>query len=155
VEGTYDIAFMMDTPRFLNCFSTQVEPNPAYKTTSAKMAVEYLVANRRIPVGGSANVKFRLHNPRTGLPASDIPDMTVLYYRSDGRGRTVVPAQAKGDGVYEVRIKVDRLATYYVFVGSRSEDLKYNDLPFLSLMGTPAPKADEEKTLPVKAGGGA
>jgi hypothetical protein len=155
VEGTYDIAFMMDTPRFLNCFSTQVEPNPEYKTTSAKMAVEYLVPDRRINVGSSVNVKFRLHNPRTGLPASDIPDMTVLYYRSDGRGRTLVPAKAMGDGVYEAQVKIDRLATYYVFVGSRSEDLKYNDLPFLSLMGTPAPKADKEKALPVKAGDGA
>ena len=116
--------------------------------------MEYQSVNRRIPVGTSTTVKFRLTDPVSGLPRSDIPDVTVLYYRADGRGRTVVPANALGDGVYEATVKVDQLSTYYVFVGSRTEELKYSDLPFLSLMGTPAP-ANEQKAAPqAKAEGG-
>ena len=65
--------------------------------------------------------------------------MTVLYYASDGRDRTEVPARALGDGLYEADVKVGRSATYYVYVGSRSGKVKYTDLPFASLMGTPAP----------------
>jgi hypothetical protein len=44
-------------------------------------------------------------------------------------------------------------STYYVFVGSRSENLRYNDVPFLSLMGTPAPAKEKETRPQVEAGG--
>jgi YVTN family beta-propeller protein len=153
VEGTYDIALMMDTPRFLHCFSTKVVPNPELKTTVGKIAVEYQIAHRRVPVGGSTTVKFKLTDTATAEPASDIPDVTVLYYRSDGRGRTVVPARSLGEGLYEATVKVDTLATYYVFVGSRSKKLSYSDLPFLSLMGTPARTGEKQATPQPKADG--
>jgi len=138
IEGTYDVAFMMDTPRFLHCFSAKVEPNPDIEVTTAPMDIEYLNTDRRIPVGESTKVKFKLTDPRTTLPRHDIPDVTVLYYGSDGRGRTVVPAKSLGGGVYEADVKIDRMVTYYVFVGSQSEKMMYNDIPFLSLMGTPS-----------------
>ena len=143
IEGHYDIAFMMDTPRFLHCFSADVEPNPAIGTSTAKMDIDFQVDDRRVPVGESTTVKFRLTDPRTGLPASDVNDIMVLYYRSDGRGREVVPATALEDGGYEATVKIDRMATYYVFVGSNSLKLGYNDLPFLSLMGVEAPAEDK------------
>jgi YVTN family beta-propeller protein len=152
VPGSYDVAFMMDTPRFLHCFSATVEPNPEIRQTKAAMGVEYQVADRRIPVGDSTTVKFRLTDPVSGLPRGDIPDVTLLYYRSDGRGRTVVPAKALGDGFYEAAVKIDMVSTYYVFVGSRSENLRYNDLPFLSLMGAPAPVKEKETRPQVEAG---
>lgn len=153
VPGTYDVAFMMDTPRFLHCFSATVEPNPEIRQTRAAMGVDYQVADRRIPVGKSTTVKFRLTDPVSGLPRGDIPDVTLLYYRSDGRGRTVVPAKALGDGFYEASVRIDMASTYYVFVGSRSENLQYNDLPFLSLMGTPVPVKESEVPPQVQAEG--
>jgi hypothetical protein len=145
----------MDTPRFLHCFSTKVVPNPALKTTMGKIAVEYRTADRRVPVGGSTTVKFKLTDTATAEPAGDIPDVTVLYYRSDGRGRMVVPARSLGEGLYEATVKVDFPATYYVFVGSKSKNLSYSDLPFLSLMGTPAPAGEKEVKPQSKAGDGA
>ncbi len=47
----------------------------------------------------------------TAEPAGDIPDVTVLYYRSDGRGRMVVPARSLGDGLYEATVKVESMST--------------------------------------------
>ena len=138
IEGIYDVAFLMDTPQFLHCFSAEVAPNPEMETTTARMAIEFDIADRRVPVGETSKVKFRLVDAATGMPGSDIPDLTVLYYRSDGRGRTVVPATPLGNGAYEVSVKVDEMATYYVFVGARSKALSYSDLPFASLMGVPA-----------------
>jgi YVTN family beta-propeller protein len=139
VEGTYDVAFMMDTPRFVHCFSATVEPNPELRTTTAPMAIEYQIANRHVPAGASTTVKFQLTDPVTGKPRGDVRDVTVLDYGADGRGRTVVPARPLGEGLYEAEVKVNRVTTYYLFVGSRSEQLKYTDLPFASLMGTPKP----------------
>jgi len=62
-----------------------------------------------------------------------------MYYRSDGRGRRIEPARPLGDGIYEAPVQLDVPATYYVFVGAPSKNLDYTDLPFLSLMGIPAP----------------
>jgi YVTN family beta-propeller protein len=141
VAGTYDIAFMMDTPQFLPCFQAEVEPEPGVPATTGPMAVEYRIQDRRVPAGESRIVTFKLADPSTGAPATGIPDLRVLYYRSDGRGRTVVPARELGDGLYEAEVKVVRPATYYVFVGSASRKLGFSDLPFLSLMGVPAKAA--------------
>ena len=139
VEGEYDIAFMMDTPSFLHCFTTMVEPNPELQNTTAKLAIEFQVLDRRVPVGEPVPVRFRLTDPRTLLPRSDIPDVAVMSYRSDGRGRRIVPAKPLGDGVYEAEIRVGSTSTWYVFVGARSAEVGFSDLPFLSLMGVPAP----------------
>ena len=73
VEGTYDVAFMMDTPRFLHCFSATVEPNPAVRRTKAPLAIEYKISQRSVPSGGSANVMFRLSDPVSGEPCRISP----------------------------------------------------------------------------------
>jgi hypothetical protein len=153
VEGTYDVAFMMDTPRFLHCFSALVEPNPAVIRTKAALGIAYEIAQRSVPVGGSTKIRFRLTDPTTGEPLAEIPDVTVLYYRSDGRGRTEVPAEAVGDGYYQAEVRVDSVSTYYAFVGSRSRSVKYTDLPFASLMGMPAPAAEDGSAQPRAKGG--
>ena len=144
VEGIYDIAFMMDTPLFLHCFSAA--PNEADKNAGAgKLAVVYDIADRRIPVGTPKSIRFRLEDAASGEPVGDIADVAVLYYRSDGRGRTVREARTIGEGLYEATVEVDMPATYYLFVAAPSRGLDYSDQPFLSLMALPgAPKPAQE-----------
>ncbi len=80
-----------------------------------------------ITVGEPRTIRFRLEDTGTGTPAANIPDVSVLYYRSDGRGRKVQPAKSVGDGVYEAIVEATKPATYYVFVGAPSQDLEYSD----------------------------
>ena len=146
VEGNYDIAFMMDTPQFLHCFSAAVAPNEADKDKNAgQLAVFYDIDDRRIPVGEPKTIRFRLQDAASGVPVANINDVAVLYYRSDGRGRTVQAARTIGDGVYEATVEVDMPATYYLYVAAPSRGLTYNDQPFLSLMAlAEQPEAKEE-----------
>jgi len=139
VEGNYDVAFLMDAPQFVHCFSLPVAPNP--EAPAGPMTIEYQIADWRVPVGSTAKVRFQFTDPATGMAPRDVPDVTVLYYGADGRGRRAVPARTLGDGVYEADVAIDRLTTYYVYVGSPSLGLQYADLPFKTLMGTPAPAA--------------
>jgi hypothetical protein len=136
---------MMDTPQFLHCFAANVEPDPEQRESDTVFAVDYQVKARRITVGNSTKIHFILTDVADGRPAADMSDVSVLYYRSDGRGRRVEPAQSLGDGLYEATVRVDMPATYYVFVGAPSRNLKYTDLPFLSLMGMPAPPAESSQ----------
>ena len=154
VEGHYDVAFMMDTPRFLHCFSASVAPNPEVKSATAKMAIEFDLSDRYVPVGTSKQVRFKVVNPDSGEPVNGLQDVTVLYYRSDGRGRTVKPAKAMAGGGYEAEIKLGSASTYYVFVASKSLELNYSDSTFLSLLGTPAPAEDKTPATQAQSGSG-
>ncbi len=145
VEGNYDVAFMMDTPQFLHCFAATVVPDDtALDAAASKMAVEFQVTDRRMTVGEDKTVQFRLFNEANGVPQNDIDDVTVLYYRSDGRGRNVLPARPLGDGMYEATVRADIPATYYVFVSAPSKGLDYTDLPYFSLMAVPPPEGTKQ-----------
>jgi YVTN family beta-propeller protein len=147
VEGLYDIAFMFDSPQFLHCFTALVQPDETAPDEGAgKLAVEFQVESRRINVGEPTGVRFRLVDASTREPLPEVPDASVLYYRSDGRGRVTQPARPVGNGFYEATIQAHMPATYYVFVGAPSKGLEYSDQPFLSLMAQAAPeKPAEEK----------
>jgi YVTN family beta-propeller protein len=145
VEGIYDIAFMMDSPQFLHCFTAKVAPNDlAVDDGAGQVAVNYEVDDRYITVGETNTIRFRLEDRATGEPLSDLADVSVLYYRSDGRGRTTLPARQLGDGLYEADVEVNTVATYYVYVAAPSKQLGYSDRTLLSLMAIPA--AEEPKT---------
>jgi len=145
VAGNYDVAFMMDTPQFLHCFSASVVPDETEQDVASSMAVEYQTSDKRITVGETKTIQFRLADASNGTPVTDVPDVSVLYYRSDGRGRTVKPARSLGDGLYEATVQVHMPATYYVFVSAPSRGLDYTDQPFLSLMALAAPSVAKEE----------
>jgi hypothetical protein len=137
---------MMDSPQFLHCFTAKVVPDETQPGEGVKsMAVEFQTMDRQITVGEAKTVRFRLVDASSGASVDDLSDVSVLYYRSDGRGRVVRLAKSVGDGMYEVTVEVMEPATYYVFVGVPSQGLNYNDQPFLSLMAlaAPEPKANE------------
>jgi YVTN family beta-propeller protein len=138
VEGNYDVAFMMDTPQFLHCFAAEVAPDPASAASDGKLAVEFQVPDRQLTIGETRPIRFRLADAGSGRPAAALTDVSVMYYRSDGRARKVEAARVVGGGVYEATLRLDSPATYYVFVGAPSRDLDYSDAAFLSLTGVPA-----------------
>jgi YVTN family beta-propeller protein len=147
VEGLYDVAFMMDSPQFLHCFTATVEPGqvPDDDAGTGSLAVEFATVDRRMAVGETKAVQFRLKDASSGALVMNLPDVSVLYYRADGGGRTVSQAQALADGVYEVTVEATEAATYYVFVGAPSRGLDYSDQPFLSLMALDMPDAQKEE----------
>jgi YVTN family beta-propeller protein len=141
VEGTYDVAFMMDSPQFLHCFTATVVPDETESSEGIQsLAVEFQTLDRKMTPGEPKTIQFRLAEASSDRPIADLEDVSVLYYRSDGRGRAVRPARPIGDGLYEATVEVTEPATYYVYVAAPSKGLNYNDQPFLSLMAFPAPE---------------
>lgn len=136
VEGNYDIAFLMDTPQFLHCFSAVVEPDPDAQEATG-LEVEYPVESRFVKAGDSRTLTFKLLTTGNRRPVAGLTDVSVMYYRADGGGRRIVPANEVGEGSYEVTLDFHSPATYYVFVAAPSRELDYTDLPFYSLIATP------------------
>lgn len=149
VPGKYDVAFMMNSPQLLHCFSVQAKANPQIARTLDPLAVEFDEASRKATAGGPLAVRFKLIDPATRQAKAGIKDARVMYYLAPGRGRSEVPVKEIGRGVYEARVQLAQPGAYYVYVGVPSLNLEYGKLPFFSLMA--APPATARSTVP--AGG--
>jgi hypothetical protein len=122
-----------------------VEPGQVSEDDAGTLAVEFATTDRRMAVGESKTIQFKLMDAGSGAVAVNVPDVSVLYYRADGSGRKVIPAQSIGDGVYEATVTAAESATYYVFVGAPSRGLDYSDQPFFSLMALDMPAVQKEE----------
>ena len=137
VAGKYDVAFMLDSPKLLHCFSMQAKVNPLITKTLDPLAVEFDDGARKATAGGNTGLRFKLIDPATRLAKAGIKDARVMYFLAPGRGRTEVPVKEIGGGVYEAQVQLAQPGAYYVYVGVPSLNMGYGKLPFFTLMATP------------------
>ena len=138
VAGNYDVAFMLNNPKLLHCFSVQAKANPQIRKTLDPLAVEFDERSRSVLAGTNLGLRFKLVDPATGLAKPGIKDASVMYFLAPGRGRTEVPVKDVGDGVYEADLQLPLPGAYYVYVGIPSMKLDYGKLPFFTLQAAPA-----------------
>lgn len=134
VSGTFDVAFLNESPRFIHCFAFTAQPSPLIKPQTKPLAVTYLNESEPVKAGATMALRFRLTDPATGGWRANLPDVRVLYYRAPNHGRRIVPARHVEDGIYEAELPMDQVGAYYVFVGAPSEKVTYKDLNFLTVM---------------------
>ena len=142
--GTFEVAFLNETPQFLHCFTMEAKTNPALKPEFAPVAIEYLNENSVLTAGETTTLRFRLMDPGNGKVFADVADVRVKYFRAPRYGLTEILATSVGDGIYEAGIKADWPGAYYVYVAAPSLKAQYNDLSYLTLMANRAVPADAE-----------
>jgi YVTN family beta-propeller protein len=148
--GRYDVAFLLDTPQLLHCFTAEAAPNPSLRHDLVALEVEYLQRERRVTAEATVPFRFRLAYPLTGAPATDLGDVRVLFFRAPGADRTEIVATEEGDGVYAAQLPLRRAGAYYVHVGVQSANVGYQDLPYFTLVAinppVPASVGDRQPT---------
>ena len=137
VAGTFELAFLNETPEFLHCFTLDAANNPAIEKDRVRVAIAYLVEERGVPAGETVDIRFRLHNPTTGAAYTGLDDVRVRSYRAPRFDLFETPAEHIGDGIYSAKVKLQRAGGYYVFVASPTLRLEFEDLNFLTLMANP------------------
>jgi YVTN family beta-propeller protein len=105
--GTYEVAFLLDSPSVLQCFEVSARPNPMFEPKGPPVAVEYLNESRRVKTGESARLRFRL---------------------------TEVIASHTEDGVYEAALPLAESGAYYIYVAVPSARVNFGDLPYTTLL---------------------
>lgn len=133
-SGTFDVAYLNESPRFLHCFAFTAQPSPLIKTETKPLAVTYLNDPGPVKAGGTMMLRFRLNDPATGGWRAGLSDVRVLFYRAPNFGRRIVPARHMEDGIYEAELPMDLAGAYYVFVGVPSSKVNYKDLNYLTVM---------------------
>jgi YVTN family beta-propeller protein len=149
-EGQYDVPFLLDSPRMVNCFQLDVKKNPALPLQQGvPIKVEGLWAGGMLRVGESNQLRFKVTDAATGQPKADLKDMGVLVFLAPGIWQQRESAKPVGAGVYEVSFVPPQEGVYYIFFQSPSLGVRFNQLPFLTLRaakdddGAPKPKATQ------------
>jgi hypothetical protein len=124
--GQYDVAFLLDSPRLVNCFSTTIAENPAAtKPTAVALAFELLV-KENIRVGEPYTLRFKVIDTSSHQPRKNLDDLGVLVFLAPGIWQQRGVAKAVGDGIYEIAFVPPQAGVYYVFFQVPSLNVAYN-----------------------------
>ncbi len=134
VAGRYDVAFLLDNPRILHCFSAEAQDNPALSRDGRSLTAEFIDLPLRTPRGSAVPVRFRLLDTRNRKPRVGLGDVRVLVSAASGGPREEAAAVEVGDGVYEARIVPAQAGAHYLFISIPSQRMKPNELPFRGIL---------------------
>jgi YVTN family beta-propeller protein len=133
-QGNYDVAFLLDSPRVVNCFEMSVKENPEFeKRRALAIKVEPLLKDRNLKTGENVQLRFKVTDTATGQPKTDLKDMGVLTFLSPGIWQQRHWAKSVGEGVYEINFVPPQSGVYYVFFQCPSLGIQYRQLPRLVL----------------------
>ena len=125
--GYYDVAFLLDSPRLINCFQLSVAENPnAPKIIENAIRIEPLVKEALAKVGERFTLRFKVVDSNTGTAKANLDDVSVLVFLAPGIWQQREPAKPLSDGVYEMSFVPPNAGVYYVFFQSASLGLQLN-----------------------------
>lgn len=125
--GQYDVAFLLDSPRLINCFEITVAENPnAPRKIETAIKIEPLVKEAVANAGARFNVRFKVIDSKTGNVKTDLNDLRVLVFLAPGIWQQRDLAKPIGEGVYETSFVPPSAGVYYVFFQSASLGLQFN-----------------------------
>jgi len=134
VAGPYDVVFLLDSPRLINCFEILVAENPNLpKKTETAVKIEPLLKQAVVKAGERVDLRFKILDAKTGAPKLDVRDMTVLVFLAPGIWQQREVAKHGTDGVYEMSFVPPQPGVYYVFFQSPSLELQFNQSSPLTL----------------------
>ena len=138
--GLYDVVFYLDAPRFVYCFTVPVEADPEWAAQQAgipQVVVESTIEGTP-SVGQNVRLVFRLTDPRTQTPWSDLPDVRLLVHDAANIWQQRYQATSLGEGIYALDFVPPQAGFFYVRLASDTLLRSYNSPRVLTLQAKPA-----------------
>jgi YVTN family beta-propeller protein len=128
-SGDYDVAFLLDSPRVVNCFNLKVVEDPDQpRATAVSMKIEPLWKPATVKAGSSLNLRFKAVVSGTAEPNQKLEDVGVLVFLAPGIWQQREVAKPLGDGVYEVDFTPPQPGVYYIYFQCPSLEIRYNQI---------------------------
>jgi YVTN family beta-propeller protein len=132
--GHYDVAFLLDSPRVVNCFDMTVAENPGLpKPTIVAISVEPVLKDRTARVGESYNLRFKVTDSNSHQPKPNLEDVGVLVFLAPGIWQQREWAKHIGNGLYEMNFVPPQAGVYYVYFQCPSLGVQFNQIAPLTL----------------------
>ena len=120
VAGRYDVAFLLEQPRLVNCCSLEAREDPMLASQRKRIVVEYLVKSREVPLGKTVPVRFTVKT-EGGEPQTGLKDLRVLSFLVPGRTATR-PSRARCSPACTRRGRDSEHGAYQINVASKAAE---------------------------------
>jgi YVTN family beta-propeller protein len=132
--GIYDVVFLLDSPRLINCFEISVAENPSLpKISETAVKIEPLATQAPAKMGERFTLRFKVLDAKSGTAKAGLQDMTVLVFLAPGIWQQQETAKSTSDGSYEINFVPPQAGVYYIFFQSPSLGLQFNQSSPLTL----------------------
>jgi YVTN family beta-propeller protein len=128
VAGDYDVAFLLESPRVVNCFNMKIVEDPDRPAvTELTLKIEPLWKEAKATVGNSFNLRFKATISSQGPANEKLENVGVLIFLAPGIWQHRETAKPLGGGIYEINFVPPQPGVYYVYFQSPSLDIRYSD----------------------------
>lgn len=134
--GDYDIPFFVDVPRIMHCFSVPVRADEAQVQNELKeklgaLSVHHSKTSRVVKSGEPFNMMFVLFDPIKDEAVTGLQDVRIRGVSSSNWFHEGEAEETQVAGVYQYNTVFDEAGVYYMYVGSRSRELPFNNPQYL------------------------
>ena len=134
--GTFDVAFLLNQPQIIHCFSTEVAAVPQsslHKRAHAEFIGADQLARQHSPYLARVRILGEDGQPRTGLS-----DLTLRYFLAPSSLPRNVQLVDMGEGVYQAALELAEAGAWYLHVQSPSLGRAFAEENYTSLRVLPA-----------------
>lgn len=133
-SGTYDVVFLLDAPRLINCFEVSVADNPSVPhNTETSIKIEPLNTQAVAKAGEKFTLRFKVVDLKTKAAKPNLQDVTVLVFLAPGIWQERELAKPQTDGTYEMTFVPPDAGVYYVFFQIPALEYQFNQSMPLTL----------------------
>jgi YVTN family beta-propeller protein len=143
--GRFDVPFLLDQPRVVNCFQLEIAESPDgdNKRAGVAIAVDALFKGQKFKAQDTVPLRFKITDPVTKQPVAKLTDVQILVFEPPGVWQQRQWATEVEAGIYEIKQAFPREGVYNVMVSIASRGTTYADLPFTSVPVTSNPQPKE------------
>ena len=135
--GHYDVVFLLDSPRLVNCFDIAVAENPSLpKQAGVAIKVVPLQMDAGAHVGEPYSLRFKVTDAASNQPKTNLEDLSVLVFLAPGVWQQRSLAKHVGSGVYEISFVPPEGGVYYLFFQCPSLGVRLNQITPFTLRAT-------------------
>jgi len=135
--GRFDVAFLLNQPNIIHCFTTLVEPDGRLAQHPGVPKVEFMLDKTTAALGSPYTVRFRIVQGQQKAQRSGVKDVQVRYFRAPTSRAQAVAALEVGNGIYEAPVTLDQNGAWYLHVRAASLGANFDDKTFASVRVLP------------------
>ncbi|MFK0088057.1 cytochrome D1 [Pseudomonas sp. NPDC090755] len=135
-SGTFDVAFLLNQPQIIHCFSTDVAAS-ATAPHRQTPRVEFMLDSSVVVQGRPFTARFRIVEGN-GAPRNGVKDLSVRYFLAPTSRARSSAVQEVGDGIYEAPLEMAESGAWYLHVQAPSLGSGFAENNYTSLRVLPA-----------------
>jgi len=142
--GKFDVAFLLNQPQIIHCFSTEVAAAPDASKRNGAHA-EFIGLDQPLPQHSAITAKVRIVGD-DGRPRQGLNDLTLRYFLAPSSMPHNQQLEEVGEGVYQAALMLPEAGAWYLHVQSPSLGRKFAEDNYTSLRVLPAAATNASQT---------